>query len=110
MGFEEWWKSAKGQEAWTGTGFDHGWQGVARTAWTAAQAECQGGWVSAEERLPEGDTLVLTYAPDGDNPYFRMETARMASGRFWTNSHLVPTHWRPLPAPPQQAAHDPAER
>ena len=59
-------------------------------------------WISVEERLPERGVEVLgtngkavemcTYWPGQPTPW-----------ESWTAFHFKPTHWMPLPEPPEES-------
>jgi uncharacterized protein DUF551 len=80
---------------------------VFRTVPEAPEPAKASGWVLTSERLPENDDLVLTGHPDGDpmigyvnedDGCWYSERAELVPG------DLVPTHWMPLPAPPDSEA------
>jgi len=60
-------------------------------------------WIPVGERLPEDGQPVLGYTPDG---VFMMTLTEDAwfdvAGFSWFDEGEFPTHWRPLPAPPQE--------
>ena len=64
-----------------------------------------GGWISAEDRLPEEAERVLVRL-SGDKPPIgepRMDTDRVVDGR-WVRWFNLVTHWMPLPEPPNCGA------
>jgi hypothetical protein len=53
-------------------------------------------WISVEDRSPEHDVPVLTW--DGSNYGIDWLDYYTFGGPEWNgDSHLIPTHWMPLP-------------
>jgi hypothetical protein len=54
-------------------------------------------WISVDEQMPEEDTPVLTYHGDECDVAWHHNS-------FWfgTAEMITPTHWQPLPPPPEQ--------
>lgn len=78
----------------------------------AAHAETLGRWIPVSERLPEDELDILVVFKTGDvypvtvtwldgKIHLTMYTSDTHRGYF-DQRHI--THWRPLPAPPAQAA------
>lgn len=59
-------------------------------------------WIAVTDSLPDDDTTVLAYAPDGFDPVF----TGFHEGTIWrdTNGEVFSagyvTHWMPFPEPP----------
>lgn len=82
------------------------------SAFAEIRKECEAGWVSVNDRIPElGDYSVLTYWGHGGigmihvEDYFRDITNGLdADGnQLYTKFYLTDgiTHWMPLPAAPE---------
>lgn len=58
-------------------------------------------WISVEGSLPKDDEIVLIYVKQASCPVW---LGYRAGGRWWYVEGLVayPSHWMPLPAPPQE--------
>ena len=57
-------------------------------------------WIPVTERLPEDDTRVLVYLPDGYGGNEMIDTDRIHNGR-WARWNKFITQWMPLPEPPK---------
>lgn len=80
---------AKGWEQRSG----NKWANSERISWLEAEVErLQSGWVSVDERLPEGSEVVFVWSGVTRNTdYYYAER--------W--ERLGVTHWMPLPSPPK---------
>jgi hypothetical protein len=74
-----------------------------------------GGWISVKDKLPENNTVCLTYSPKGK---MRVAEAFLPSSlpnskydpmECWWSTHgaggtrfVAVTHWMPLPEPPKE--------
>jgi hypothetical protein len=70
------------------------------------ERKTMGDWIDVNDKLPPNDELVLTYGFSDALYiiYWRQEVARYRSPdelKYWTNSHIKPTHWMDLPKPPK---------
>lgn len=61
------------------------------------EADKFGWWISCEERLPEDKVQVLVYTISG-----RFMALHCKDGRWCVNDKVVPTHWMPMPAKPEE--------
>lgn len=60
----------------------------------------QGEWVAVADRMPENEEVLLT---DGTNRIARgWRDAEARNGWVLIGGSWQPTHWRPLPPPPEQ--------
>ena len=61
-------------------------------------------WISVKERLPNTDEYVLGYGKESTLQDLNYEQVRLNSDLCWCSvnnySHLVVTHWMPLPGNP----------
>ena len=68
-------------------------------------------WIRTADKLPEPDYAVLAFAK-GEGVVIAYYNA-FAKGRWWCDDAgtIEPTHWMPLPEPPQTEDHEllPAE-
>ena len=73
-------------------------------------ATVPGKWIPVSERMPDEDTDVLVYCSDTEeqfvayhncNGYFHYATYEK-KGEGYVDIVCNPTHWMPLPAPPQE--------
>lgn len=65
-------------------------------------ADMESKWIPVSERLPEEDSIVLAFLPEGGN--LKPEVREMYfSGGEWLNDrgHWDVSHWMPLPEPPE---------
>ena len=71
---------------------------------TELEAELAKQWVSVEERLPEGASVILLMYADR----FMVCGGYSAKYGWYCDAEVdegeMPTHWMPLPAPPTEAA------
>ncbi len=70
------------------------------------------GWISVEERVPEalpgstGSVRVIAYFPEDKWYRARMDMAYYQDGEWRQQGQRTrpPSHWMPLPQPPQESA------
>ncbi|HFW5166832.1 TPA: DUF551 domain-containing protein, partial [Salmonella enterica subsp. enterica serovar Zanzibar] len=66
------------------------------------------GWISCSERMPEDEQEVIVHNKLGQRyvSYFDEHSGLFFDMRGGNQmnciEHLLVTHWRPMPAPPQQ--------
>lgn len=88
-----------GNECYTGE-----WQAVCRMAIAALCAQQEMGWISAKDKLPEYNKVVIVIWIKHDQ-IRRMGFGTLQSHGVWYvhNEGMPPvTHWRPLPEPPKE--------
>jgi hypothetical protein len=67
--------------------------------------EANDGWIRVVDELPPHDTPVLCYEDGGMCIDWIDEN--MHDGPEWNgDGNIIPTHWRPLPAPPSPESTD----
>lgn len=68
------------------------------------------GWISVDDRLPDLDSIVLTYEKTASsfngNPSSRYNKCKFSLGKFWLeevndNWEIDAIFWQPLPQPPK---------
>ena len=68
------------------------------------------GWISVEDRLPSAGLDVLVYDPSWPRPWVgylhvtddkAIRTDDDVEWLFSDGAHCTPTHWQPLPEPPE---------
>lgn len=78
----------------------------------ALAAEARERWIPVTERLPTKRGKVLAYYPDKygceismytprDQGWESLELSGWGNELEWTRQDVPPTHWLPLPAPPE---------
>lgn len=91
-------------------GFDEGWN-ACRAAMLQSQDNCiKDGWISCSERMPDTKTAVLVAVEFDRKGDWRMKWATYIPGHPDANDGWIipgaswkPSHWMPLPEPPQEA-------
>ncbi|MGE9522906.1 DUF551 domain-containing protein [Escherichia coli] len=87
-----------------------GWN-ACRAAMLQSQGNCiKDGWISCSERMPDTKTAVLVAREFDRKGDWRMKWATYIPGHPDANdgwvipgASWIPSHWMPLPEPPQEA-------
>lgn len=73
--------------------------------------QARDAWISVDDRLPEpGAAVLIAFADGGVDLSFRYVMKKTGAHVCWEGvefeHHESPTHWQPLPAPPEKPAGD----
>jgi hypothetical protein len=69
----------------------------------AAACELMPRWIPVSERLPEEDSVVLAFMPEGSELKPEVREMYFVEGEWMNDRGHWPnvTHWMPLPEPPE---------